>query len=114
MNLLQRFYSAVIDASDAIGASMQGVDVKTHRANIYGHPDGIVAARLAGVAPPAQDGGRAPDRDDSDLDWGSTPPAFVAQNSIVPSVRAHAHDTEEQLREAAWRDLDDADRSVEW
>ncbi|MFN8995940.1 MAG: hypothetical protein ACK5X3_20065 [Pseudomonadota bacterium] len=51
MNLLERFCGAVIDASDAFGASMQGVDVKTHRENLYGHPDGIVAARVTGASP---------------------------------------------------------------
>ena len=48
MNLLQRLCGAVIDASDKFGASMQGVDLRTHRARMYGHPDGIVAARLEG------------------------------------------------------------------
>jgi hypothetical protein len=114
MNLRQRFYNAVIDASDAFSASVEGVDVRTYRTHVDGHPDGIVAARLAGVAPPAQEGGRAFDRDESDQDWGSSPPAFVAQNSVVPSVRAHAHDFDDEIRESRWRDLDDADRSVEW
>lgn len=113
MNLLQKFCSAVIDASDALGASMQGVDVRTHRANLYGHPDGIVAARLAGGSPPAGDAGQVADQDDADLDWGLIAPVSVALNSAIPSVRAHAYDLDDEIQEAHWRDLDDANRSVE-
>jgi hypothetical protein len=91
MNLLQRFYSAVINASDAFGASMQREDVM-----------------------PTGDAGQVADPDDEDLAWGSIPPTNVAFNSAVPSVRAHAHDLDDELRESRWRDLDDADRSVEW
>ncbi len=113
MNLLQRFCSAVINASDAFGASMQGVDVKTHRANLYGHRDGIVAARVAGASAPAVAAGQETDRDDDDLVWGSMPPMNVALNSAVPSVRAHAHDLEDEMAESRWREGDAAGRSVE-
>lgn len=92
MNLLQRFCSSIIDASDAFGASMQGVDVKTHRENLYGHPDGIVAARVAGVSPRAVTASQEADPDDDDLAWGTMAPTNVALNSPVSSVRAHAHD----------------------
>ncbi len=67
MNLLQKFCSAVVNASDAIGASMQGVDVKTHRANLYGHPEGIVAARTVGAVVPRQAEEVHPER--SEEDW---------------------------------------------
>jgi hypothetical protein len=88
MNLLQRFYSAVIDASDVIGASMQGVAVKTHRANIYGHPDGIVAARAAGVAPQAAG-------DDQGDDGGyERTPFYVARTSDIPLYQTLAEDLE--------------------
>lgn len=113
MNLLQRFCSAVIDASDAFGASMQGVDVKTHRANLYGHSDGIVAAPVAGASAPAVAAGQEKDPDDDDLAWGSMPPTNVALNSAVPSVRAHAHDLEDEMAESRWREDDAAGRSVE-
>jgi hypothetical protein len=105
MNLLQRFCSAVIDTSDAFGASMQGVDVRTHRQNLYGHADGIVAARVEGTSPRVQveAGGPARDPFAEDLDWGPMAPTYVAVNSPIPLVRAHADDNER------WG-LDDANR----
>ena len=113
MNLLQRFCTAVVDVSDTWGASMQGVDVQTHRANLYGHPEGIAAARAARengharVASPAA-GTAAVDRDedDSDLDWGANPPLSVALNSPHPTVRMHAYDLEDEMSQARGRDLD--------
>ena len=111
MNLLERFYTAVIDASDAFGASMQGVDVKTHRENLYGHPDGIVAARVEGASPRVRVEADGPARDPfaEDLAWGLFPPTHIALNSPDPGVRSHAHDRELE-EQARWRDSDDADR----
>ena len=96
MNLLQRFCSAVIDASDSWGASMEGVDIRTHRENLYGHPDGIVAARVEGTSPRVQVEADGPARDQAaeDLAWGPVVPTHVALNSPVPSVRARAYDNE--------------------
>lgn len=113
MNLLQKICNAVIDTSDAIGASMQGVDVKTHRENLYGHPDGIVAARVAGASAMVLAAGQVTDSDDDDLPWGSMPPTDVALNNVDPLVRSHAYDLEDELAESRWREDDDACRSVE-
>ncbi|MFN8892364.1 MAG: hypothetical protein ACK5Y8_01195 [Betaproteobacteria bacterium] len=122
MNLLQRFCTAVIDASDSWGASMQGVDVKTHRENLYGHPDGIVAARVEGTSPRVQVEADGPARDPfaEDQDWGLSPYSGLALLSPDPSVRSRAcqvlEEEEAQSREdleeeqARWRDFDDADR----
>jgi hypothetical protein len=111
MNLLQRFCTAVIDASDSWGASMQGVDVKTHRENLYGHPDGIVAARVEGTSPRVQVEADGPARDPfaEDQDWGLSPYSGLALLSPDPSVRSRACQVLEE-EEARWRDFDDADR----
>lgn len=86
MNLLQRFYSAVIDASDAFGASVEGVDVRTYRTHVDGHPDGIVAARAAGVAPPAAG------VDQSDRGNCARAPFYAARTSDVPLYQTLAED----------------------
>jgi hypothetical protein len=103
MNLLQRFCTAVIDASDAWGASMEGVDIRTHRENLYGHPDGITAAREAGASPRVQveaaGSVRAPF--DDDLPWG-TPGKALACSSLLVRGRIEARELEEQ--QARWRD----------
>ena len=116
MNLLQRFYGAVIDASDAFGASVEGVDVRTYRAHVDGHPGGIVAARVARengharvASPAAGNDGSDLDEDDSDLDWGANAPLSVALNSLHPTVRMHAYDLDDEMREARARDLDGID-----
>ncbi|MFN5156005.1 MAG: hypothetical protein ACK5Y7_02925 [Betaproteobacteria bacterium] len=95
----------MIDASDAFGASMQGVDVKTHRENPYAHPDGIVAASVEGTSPRVQVEADGPARDQfaEDLAWGPNVPTHVALHSPVAAVRAHARDNER------WG-LGDADR----
>jgi hypothetical protein len=113
MNLLQRFYSAVIDASDAFGAAVQGVDVNTHRANLYGHPDGIVAARAARVASSVDVPDRADAEDGATLGIDYPAPFYVARTSDVPLYQTLAEDLENDAQEARWRDLDDADRSAE-
>ena len=113
MNLLQRFCSTVIDASDAFGASMQGVDVKTHRANLYGHPDGIVAARVAGVVTPAGDDRQVAHLDDANPGAVPIAPFYAARTSDVPLYQTLAEDLENEARETRWRDLDDVNRSVD-
>jgi hypothetical protein len=111
MNLLQRFCTAVIDASDSWGASMQGVDVKTHRENLYGHPDGIVAARVEGTSPRVQVEADGPARDPlaEERAWGLFAPTTLALSSTIPGVRSYALDREHE-EQARWRDIDDADR----
>jgi hypothetical protein len=121
MNLLQRICSAVIDASDAFGASMQGVDVQTHRVNLYGHAGGIVAARIArergdpiAATHPFPTEVLGQNDDDSDLAWGASPPHSVAINSADPMVRAHAHDlADESTSLCTWghSEIDSADCS---
>ena len=117
MNLLQRFCTAVVDASDTWGASMQGVDVQTHRANLYGHPEGIAAARVARengraqVATPAASIA-AVDRDAVEADEvseDSFTPGYVARTSDVPLYERLAEDDELEMREARDRDLDGID-----
>jgi hypothetical protein len=113
MNLLQRFCSAVIDASDAFGASMQGVDVRTHRQNLYGHADGIVAARVAGCPPPAGVARHVAHPEMADSDAAPLAPFYAARTSDVPLYQTLAEDLEgeaREAREAQWRDFDDADR----
>ena len=117
MNLLQRFYGAVIDASDAFGASVEGVDIRTYRASLDGHPEGIAAARLAReygdacVASPVA-GIAAVDRDavgaDEVCDVRFTP-GYVARTSDVPLYERLAEDDELEMREARDRDLDGID-----
>lgn len=116
MNLLQRICSAVIDASDAFGASMQGVDVQTHRVSLYGHAGGIVAARIArergdpiAATHPIPTEALDQNGDDSDLAWGASPPHSVALNSADPMVRAHAHDLEDELGSLCTGGLSDFD-----
>jgi hypothetical protein len=110
MNLLQRFCTAVIDASDSWGASMQGVDVKTHRENLYGHPDGIVAARVAGCPPPARVARQVALPEMAESDAAPLAPFYAARTSDVPLYQTLADDLEGDDREARWRDIDDADR----
>ncbi len=110
MNLLQKICNAVVNASDAFGASMQGLDVKTHRANLYGHPDGIVAAR---VAAPAGDARQAADLDDANPGAASMAPFYAARTSDIPLYQTLAEDLENEARETRWRDLDDVNRSVD-
>jgi hypothetical protein len=106
MSLLQRFCTAVIDASDAWGASMEGVDIRTHRENLYGHPDGIVAAREAGASPRVQveaaGSVRGPFRED--LDCWALASTSLALSSTNPSVRSYALEREREEQEARWRD----------
>jgi hypothetical protein len=106
MSLLQRFCTAVIDASDAWGASMQGVDIRTHRENLYGHPDGITAAREAGASPRVQvEAGRsARDPSDGDEYCGLFAPTGLALRSPIPGVRSFAQDRELEEQQARWRD----------
>ena len=102
MNLLQRFCSAVIDASDSWGASMEGVDIRTHRENLYGHPDGIVAARVEGASPRVrvEADGLVRDPFAEDQVCGPVAPTLVTMTSSNSWVRAEAFD----------RTLEDADR----
>ncbi len=106
MSLLQRFCTAVIDASDAWGASMEGVDIRTHRENLYGHPDGIVAAREAGASPRVQVEAAGSVRGplDGDLGWGPMAPTHVAVTSPDPAVRAYYLERLELEDQARWRD----------
>lgn len=97
MNLLQKFYSAVIDASDTFGVSVGGVDVRTYRAHVDGHPDGIVAARLAGVSSPGGVG-QAADQDDSDPGTDPIAPFYAARTSDVPLYQTLAEDLENDDR----------------
>ena len=107
MSLLQRFCTAVIDASDSWGASMEGVDIRTHRENLYGHPDGIVAAREAGASPRVQVeaavSARGPFHDD--LDCLAFAPTTLALSSTNPAVRSYALEREREEQEARWRDI---------
>lgn len=114
MNLLQRFYSAVIDASDAFGASVGGVDIRTYRAHVDGHPDGIVAAHAARVASPVDVPDRADAEDDAILGIDYPAPFYVARTSDVPLYQTLAEDLENEDRETRWRDLDDVNRSVDF
>lgn len=117
MNLLQRFYGAVIDASDAFGASVEGVDVRNYRAHVYGHPDGFDAARVARENGHAQAaipsaGIAAVDRDAVEADEVSEvsfTPGYVARTSDVPLYERLAEDDELEMREARDRDLDGID-----
>ncbi len=100
MGLLHRFCNSIIDASDAFGASVAGVDVKSFRAHTYGHPDGIAAARAsAHTLPCSPVHAEAVDLDDDDLDVGmfGTAPRSVALDSTNPTVRAHMDDLDEVL-----------------
>ncbi len=103
MNLLQRICTVVIDACDSWGASMQGVDIRTHRGNLYGHPDGIAAAREAGASPRVQveAAGSVRDPFDDDLPWG-TPGKALACTSVM--VRARVESARELEEQARWRD----------
>jgi hypothetical protein len=105
MSLLQRFCTAVIDASDSWGASMEGVDIRTHRENLYGHPDGITAAREAGGSPRVQveaDSSAQDVADDLVCGPEGHPGIAPACSSLIVRARvASARELEEQAR---WRD----------
>lgn len=92
MHLLQKFCGAAIDASDASGESVAGLDVRSYRAHTYGHPDGIAAARASAqllLSNPVH--AETVDLDEEQLDFGKfwSAPRFVALESINPAVRAH-------------------------
>jgi hypothetical protein len=105
MNLLQRFCSAVIDASDTFGASMEGVDIRTHRENLYGHPDGIVAAREAGASPRVQvEAGSSAQDVAHDLACGPEGHPGIALPCSSVMVRARVEGARELEEQARWRD----------